>query len=253
MPHLSKVHGFQEYTNPIRSRVEPRKFPNGGGRGRDTTLSMNTIRVIEILVPRLGVLTSTALYFSPAVVVGAAVRASDLGELNVVPLACMSISTVSWLAYGLAVRDPFVILGNIGGSIASIAYVLGVLPLLEGRRLRTIQAVLVGGAAASLSLWTSLVLANVTVGTASSVLGMFAAAIGFALCASPLSTIGEVLKTKNASSILAPLTLAQVMNATLWGLYGFAIKDKFVWGPNIVGFSLGVIPLVLKLLYPSKA
>jgi len=250
-PLLSKAHGFQGHTNPIRSRVEQREFPSGEGRG--TTLSMNTIGIIETLVPQLGVLTSTTLYFSPAVVVWAAVRASHLGELNSVPLAFMSISTISWLAYGLAVRDPFIILGNIFGSIASIAYVIGILPLLEGRRLRTIQAVLVAGAASSLCLWTSLVLSNVTVGTASSVLGIFASAIGFALCASPLSTIGKVLKTKNASSILAPLTLAQVINATLWGLYGFAIKDKFVWGPNIVGFSLGVIPLVLKLLFPSKA
>ena len=72
------------------------------------------------------------------------------------------------------------------------------------------------------------------------------------LFASPLSTIAEVLKTRDASSILAPLTLSQVANCALWTAYGiFAARDIFVWVPNGTGLVLGLIQLALKLLFPS--
>jgi len=252
--NLSNIHGFKALPNPIRLRVDPREIPRGGGRERGTALSMNTLKVIETIAPRLGIFTSTALYFSPAAAVWKAVRSANVGDLNPLPLGIMSVSSISWLVYGLSVRDPFVALSNILGCIASIAYVIGVLPLLggEGRQLRTMQGVVIAGAAVCLSLWTSLVLSNASIARASSVLGFFASGLFIVLSGSPLSTIGKVVKTKNASSILAPFMLAQVLNTSLWSMYGLVIKDKFVWGPNIVGFILGLIQLVLKLLFPRK-
>ena len=44
---------------------------------------------------------------------------------------------------------------------------------------------------------------------------------------------------------------AQVINCGTWTVYGFAIGDVWVWGPNLAGFLLGLTQLLLKLLYPS--
>jgi uncharacterized protein with PQ loop repeat len=66
------------------------------------------------------------------------------------------------------------------------------------------------------------------------------------------STINTVLSTRNAGSILLSLTLAQVTNTALWSVYGLAIKDKFVYGPNMVGLGFGLIQLLLKLAFPSN-
>ena len=50
----------------------------------------------------------------------------------------------------------------------------------------------------------------------------------------PLPT--QVLSTRDAESIYAPLTLAQCANCALWTSYGiFAAKDVFVYGPNGIG------------------
>lgn len=38
----------------------------------------------------------------------------------------------------------------------------------------------------------------------------------------------------------------------LWSAYGLAIKDKFVYGPNLTGLGFGLIQLALKLVFPSK-
>ena len=40
-------------------------------------------------------------------------------------------------------------------------------------------------------------------------------------------------------------------NCGTWTIYGFAIGDIWVWGPNLAGFLLGVVQLLLKMLYPS--
>lgn len=86
----------------------------------------------------------------------------------------------------------------------------------------------------------------------SSALGLFASFLFILLSGSPLSTIKTVFVTKNAGSILTQLTIAQVSNTALWSLYGLAIKDKFVYYPNLTGLGFGLIQLALKLLFPSK-
>merc|ERR1740117_1780262 len=81
-------------------------------------------------------------------------------------------------------------------------------------------------------------------------LGIYASIFFIILCSSPLSTISKVIKTKNSSSILGQLTIAQCINTTLWSIYGLAVKDRFVYGPNIIGLGLGLIQLGLKILFP---
>jgi len=86
----------------------------------------------------------------------------------------------------------------------------------------------------------------------SALLGMFASVGAVILSASPLSTIRSVLATRNSSSIMGTLTVAQVINTSLWTSYGLAIKDIFVWGPNAVGLGLGLVQLAFKLMFPEK-
>mmetsp|Transcript_20735 Transcript_20735/g.40261 ORF Transcript_20735/g.40261 Transcript_20735/m.40261 type:complete len:116 (+) Transcript_20735:671-1018(+) len=64
--------------------------------------------------------------------------------------------------------------------------------------------------------------------------------------------VREVLSTRSSASIYAPLTLAQCINCGTWTLYGFAVGDLWVWGPNGTGFLLGLIQVLLKLCFPSR-
>lgn len=50
-----------------------------------------------------------------------------------------------------------------------------------------------------------------------------------------------------------PRRAAQVTNCGTWTVYGLAIGDVWVWGPNLCGFMLGLAQLLLKLLFPSFA
>jgi solute carrier family 50 protein (sugar transporter) len=223
-------------------------------RGGALSLSPDAVRLAETLAPKIGIFTSTYLYFAPTVAVLSAIKADDISDLNPLPLAFMSVVSVAWLAYGLSARDKYVALSNIAGCIGSIAYVLGILPLLKNnkRTLRMTQGVILAGYAATLCLWTYLGLSGASAAKISSLLGLFASGFFIILSGSPLSTIKSVFANKNSKSILGALTAAQVVNTSLWSAYGLAVKDAFVWGPNVVGLGLGLVQLLLKIVFPAK-
>ena len=58
--------------------------------------------------------------------------------------------------------------------------------------------------------------------------------------ASPLSNLVAVVKTRDASSIYAPLSVISVINGSLWTIYGLFIQDYFVMGPNAFGAVTGI-------------
>jgi len=208
----------------------------GGGSLQPLSLSPDAIALAENLAPKVGIVTSTLLYFTSAPAVLTAIKNEDMGDLNPLPLAIMSVVSVAWLAYGLSVRDKYVTLSNIAGAVGSIGYVVGILPLLakDQAQLRLTQCVVLVGAAATLCLWTCLGLSGASSAKISATLGAFASGLFVILTASPLSTIKTVVSTKNSASILGPFTGGQVANTFLWSAYGLAIKDCFVWGPNMV-------------------
>jgi solute carrier family 50 protein (sugar transporter) len=221
-------------------------------RGGGTSLEMTSNPLIASLIPRLGVITSTLLYFSPMSAVRAASRDGSLGDLNPIPLALMAVASMCWLVYGLSIRNPFVTLSNLPGAVAAIWYVTAVLPLLKGSQLETMQNTVVALSAITICLWTYLSLSDKPIAQVQSMLGLFASGLFIVLSGSPLSTIKTVLSTRNSGSILSSLTIAQVTNTAIWSAYGLAIKDKFVYGPNLTGLGFGLVQLVLKLAFPSK-
>lgn len=221
-------------------------------RGGSLDMSLGTNPLITSLIPRIGIITSTLLYFSPMAAVRAAKLDGSLGELNPIPLAIMAVSSICWLVYGLSVQDPYVTISNVPGSIAAIWYVTAVLPLLKGTQLQNTQNIVVSLAAITINLWTYLSLTKKPMVQVRAALGLFASALFVVLSGSPLSTIKTVLSTRNSGSILTPLTIAQVTNTALWSAYGLAIRDKFVYGPNLTGLGFGLVQLALKLFFPAK-
>ena len=224
-------------------------------RGGDTSSSLQsslTNDLVTTLIPKIGVITSTLLYFSPYPTVRQANtnQSVDDTSLNPIPLTIMAISSLCWLVYGLSIQDPYVTLSNVPGCIVSIWYVVTILPLLQGDRLKQTQRLVVLLSAITINLWMWLSLTKKSMMQISSLLGMYASFLFVLLSGSPLSTIKTVVRTKNSKSILTPLTMAQVVNTALWSLYGLAIGDKFVWGPNSVGLGFGLVQLMLKIMFP---
>lgn len=68
----------------------------------------------------------------------------------------------------------------------------------------------------------------------------------------PLSTIFQVLKSKNSASIHLPTMLTNTANATFWTAYAIAILDPFIFVPNGIGVCLSVVQFILYLILPRN-
>lgn len=51
--------------------------------------------------------------------------------LNPLPIAILPSVALSWLVYGLASSDTYLVLGNLPGFLVSVAYLIGILPLMN--------------------------------------------------------------------------------------------------------------------------
>jgi len=230
-----------------------------------TALSvLSPVTIAETVCPKLGLLTAFFLFLSPLQAVRETVQVGELCDLNPLPISFMAIVSTSWMVYGLYIKDMYVTLSNMPGAILSVAYAIFLLPVLGNsawesgnvkskRELRRMQTVLLGGAGASFGLWTWLRFfsSGMTKAASSTVLGLWASAFTVVLFGSPLTTLQTVIRTRNSSSILFRLSLAQTTNAALWTAYGIVMQQAFVWAPNGVGLILGLIQLAVRIIIPA--
>jgi len=80
-------------------------------------------------------------------------------------------------------------------------------------------------------------------------MAFFAFVTGVGLAASPLATVGEVLRTKDASSLPTGLCAMVTLQCFSWMVYGYVRDDLSTFANNLIGVALGSFQLVLILLY----
>lgn len=82
------------------------------------------------------------------------------------------------------------------------------------------------------------------------VIGKLAVFFCVVLFSSPLSSIKNVITTKNANSIPLPFTLACILNCSLWTISGiFDMHDFNIYFPNLLGLLASLAQLVLIYMY----
>jgi len=67
----------------------------------------------------------------------------------------------------------------------------------------------------------------------------------------PLQTMKTVLETRSSDTIHTPTVTRNIANALFWISYGFARNDAIIYGPNGVGFLLGLAQCALLVVYPK--
>jgi uncharacterized protein with PQ loop repeat len=85
-----------------------------------------------------------------------------------------------------------------------------------------------------------------------SMIGNICCATGLIFYISPLSTLVEIVRNKDGSSLHTPTILLNLMATILWSSYGlFYMEDVNVYAPNLVAVCLSLSQLGIKFYYPS--
>ena len=70
-----------------------------------------------------------------------------------------------------------------------------------------------------------------------------------AMYASPLSVMGQVIRTRSVEFMPLPLTIMMLLNCTAWSSFCFYVGDLFIGVPNYIGIVLSIAQVVLYATY----
>lgn len=201
------------------------------------------------IAPSLGVVIANALFLSSVPAVLSARRDKSLGDLNPIPWAFVFGNCVSWLHYSYVVANPYAFASNALGALIGLFYTLTAVSYGSADQRATVEKVAVGLSFVSVVASCVNCFFLKTMEARQLCAGYIANIILVAFYGAPLSTLKNVIETKNAASIYAPLSILNTVNGALWVAYGLGVGDIFITVPNAAGFVLGLIQLGFKIIF----
>lgn len=161
-------------------------------------------------------------------------------------------------------QDYFIFLSNCTGIVLGVYYCLSSIIVLNKRKgdgdeelCHTLELIVIF----AFTFWIGVLFLlglvfnnSVYDSTNASLVGIIGCLCGLAYYVSPLSTLADVIKTKNSVSLYRPVLFTNLCNAFMWVVYGFlGNHDPLVWGPNLIGFLLTLFQLSLSVYYKSTS
>ncbi|XP_068304899.1 bidirectional sugar transporter SWEET10-like [Pyrus communis] len=83
------------------------------------------------------------------------------------------------------------------------------------------------------------------------IVGWICLVFSLSVFVAPLGVLRQVIRTKSVEFMPFPLSFFLTLGAVAWFFYGFLIKDYYIALPNILGFFLGVVQMVVYVVYKN--
>ncbi|EPS65273.1 hypothetical protein M569_09501, partial [Genlisea aurea] len=202
------------------------------------------------VVGLLGNIVSIMLFFSPMPIFYRIVKQKSTEGFSCMPYTVALFSAMLWLFYGLInTTVPLVLTINAFGCAVETVYIV-IFIVYANRKERILALKMVFADALGLG---SIVI--VTMAAVKSkkhrvkVVGWISMVFATLVFVAPLSVMRKVIQTRSAEFLPITLSVALLLVAIIWFVYGFLLHDVYIMAPNILGFMFAIAQIILYVKY----
>lgn len=167
-----------------------------------------------------------------------------------VPYVVALFSSMLWMYYAFIKKNAILLVSiNSFGCIVETIYItIFILYASKEARRQTVRllVLLIGGLYTLIFLITLFPLNGVL---RVQVVGWICVIVAVGVFAAPLSIVFQVVRTKSVEFMPFTLSFFLTLSAIMWFGYGLLLKDLCIALPNVLGFFLGMIQMLLYGIY----
>ncbi|XP_021723039.1 bidirectional sugar transporter SWEET15-like [Chenopodium quinoa] len=210
-------------------------------------MALHTSTLSLTIVGILGNMISGLVYLAPLPTYYKIYKKKSTEGFQSVPYVAALFSAMLWLYYALLKKKEYFLISiNSVGCIIETLYI-AFYYAYASRRARIFTGTLV--LSLNLVIFSMIVLIiQLKLGEGTDrvkVLGIICAIVSIGVFAAPLTIMVKVIRTKSVEYMPFFLSFCLTLCAIIWFAYGLLRQDLYVSIPNIFGFALGVLQMVL--------
>ncbi len=227
-----------------------------------------------IVCPLIGCLICNVMWSTPLFAVQLAKKTQKIGDINPIPFTITIANCIGWTTYGIMKHDYFIFLSNCTGLVLGLYYTVTSMAILfneihqheknseQSIKCKSLYGILEILMFGGITFWIGI---GMVIGLGNNInnpnaiainmqaIGLIGCCFGLCYYAAPLTTLVDVVKSKDSSSLYKPTLFANLINATMWVIYGLlGTGDPLVWGPNLIGFILSTLQLSIAYYYRPR-
>ncbi|KAE9595098.1 hypothetical protein Lal_00041157 [Lupinus albus] len=201
----------------------------------------------------LGNIISFMVFLAPLPTFYRIFKKKSTEDFQCLPYLVALFSSMLWLYYALIKKDVILLVTiNSFGFFIEIFYIaMFITYATNNARKLTIKIFLAMnvGCFALILLITHFALHDLL---RVQVLGWICVSIAVSVFAAPLSVMAQVVRTKSVEYMPFNLSFTLTISAITWFGYGLFLKDICIALPNILGFTLGLLQMILYAIYRKR-
>ncbi|KAK2430120.1 hypothetical protein P8452_43573 [Trifolium repens] len=198
----------------------------------------------------LGNIISFMVYLAPLPTFYQIWKRKSAEGFQSLPYLVALFSSMLWLYYGLIKTNAalLVTINSIGCVIETIYIVMYTIYATKGAKILTLQLFMAMnvGSFVLIFLTTHFAMKGLL---RVKVLGWICTSFAMCVFASPLTIMAKVIRTRSVEFMPFNLSLFLTLSAIVWFAYGLFLKDICIAIPNVLGFILGLLQMLLYAIY----
>ncbi|KAM7269722.1 hypothetical protein ACFE04_025219 [Oxalis oulophora] len=199
----------------------------------------------------LGNIISFLVYLAPVTTFYRIYKKKATESFSSMPYLVALFSSMLWLYYALVKGDFLLMTINSFGCVVETIYISMYLTYAtKEKRKYTLKMIV--SMNFGLFGFILLMVHHLAKGSQrASILGWICVAFSVCVFAAPLTIVAKVVRTKSVEFMPFTLSFFLTISAIMWFAYGLFLKDMCIALPNVVGFFLGMVQMILYAIYKN--